>query len=88
MRHKLEGRGRRRGRGRVQSAGGKRLDPRVVRALDSMDALAHFARAYKRGTLIPEAMWQHAEVISDYLRYPPPERWLWTWLNDRARTRD
>jgi hypothetical protein len=52
-----------------------------------MDALAHFARSYERGASVPEEMWQHAEIISDYLGYPPPKRWLWTWLNDPERKR-
>ena len=85
-RFKLEGRGRRKGRGRVQ--GMKRIDPRVVRALDSMDALAHFAKAYTRGTPIPDDMWDHAAIISDYLHYPPPQKWLWQWLNDPERARN
>jgi hypothetical protein len=84
-RFKLEDRGRRKGRGRAQ--GMKRLDPRVIRALDSMDALAHFAKEYTRGTPIPDDMWDHATVISDYLHYPPPQRWLWQWLNDPERAR-
>ncbi len=88
VRFKLEGRGRRRGRGRAQTTGGKRLNPRVLRALDSMDALAHFAREYQRGTPIPEAIWTHAEIVSEYLGYPPPQRWLWTWLNDAERRRE
>jgi hypothetical protein len=53
-----------------------------------MDALAHFARAYEPGAPIPDAMWQHAEVISEYLGYPPPKHWLRTWLNDPDRKRD
>jgi hypothetical protein len=85
-RFKLEGRGRRRAKSGAQ--GMKRLDPRVVRALDSMDALAHFAREYTRGAPIPDEMWDHAAVVSDYLRYPPPQRWLWQWLNDPERARN
>jgi hypothetical protein len=52
-----------------------------------MEALAQFARVYERGARIPDAMWHHAEVISDYLDYPPPKRWLWQWLNDPERER-
>jgi len=85
-RFKLEGRERRRGRGRAQ--GMKRLDPRVVRALESMEVLAHFAKKYRRGAPIPDEIWYHAAIISDYLHYPPPQRWLWQWLNDRERARN
>ena len=62
-------------------ARGKPLSPRVVSALDSMEALAHFARAYERSAPIPDAIWQHAEIMSEYLGYPPAKHWLWTWLN-------
>jgi hypothetical protein len=53
-----------------------------------MDALAHFARAYERGAPIPDEMWQHAEIVGEYLGYPPPKQWLWTWLNDPDRERN
>jgi len=52
-----------------------------------MDALAHFAKEYTRGAPIPDEMWDHATIISEYLHYPPPQKWLWHWLNDPERAR-
>ena len=84
IRHRLEGRSKRRGR-RSQPTGGNPLNPRVVQALASMDALAEFARAYERGAPIPDTMWKHADVVSEYLGYPPPQQWLCMWLNERGK---
>jgi len=50
-----------------------------------MDALAHYARRYDRGSEIPSDIWNHADIVSDYLGYPPARQWLWRWLNEREK---
>lgn len=54
-------------------------------ALDSMTALSDFARDYKKGAPIPPSIWEHAEIMGDYFRYPPAERWLPQFLNRTPR---
>jgi hypothetical protein len=57
------------------------LNPRVVQALDSMSVLAEFGRGYKRGSVVPAAIWMHAHIVGRYLGYPPPLQWLPEFLN-------
>jgi hypothetical protein len=70
-------------------AGQKLANPRVLRALDSMTALAEFAREYHRGAKIPRGIWVHAKIMGEYLGYPPAKDWLPNFLNrpvQRGRT--
>jgi hypothetical protein len=65
--------------------GRKLANARVLRALDSMTALAEFARDYHRGTKIPRDVWVHAKIMGEYLGYPPAKDWLPQFLNRPAQ---
>jgi hypothetical protein len=59
------------------------IPTRVERVLDSMRELSEFGLGYRRGAAVPDRVWQHAEIVGEYLGYPPPRMWLWQWLNGR-----
>jgi hypothetical protein len=69
------------------AVGQKLANARVLRALDSMTALAEFARDYHRGTKIPRDVWVHAKIMGEYLGYPPAKDWLPHFLNRPAQRR-
>jgi hypothetical protein len=59
----------------------KRANARVLQALDSMAVLAEFARDYRPGSRIPRSVWAHADIMGEYLGYPPAKDWLPGFLN-------
>jgi hypothetical protein len=61
--------------------GSGRPSDRCLRALESMEVISAFDRDYQHGSPIPAAIWEHAEIVSEYLGAPPAEEWFPMFLN-------
>jgi len=65
----------------LPAAGVRRPSDLCLQALDSMNVISAFDRHYRRGSAIPAAIWEHAEIVSTYLGAPPATEWLPMFLN-------